>query len=114
MQEEQVRAIFTLAGIEITGLEKIENEYWPEAYTEQREANPWWNVMTPVGTIKLGWRKRVLNIDWTDTSVRAIVTKDSVTKDETHVHAWSMGKAVNYLTEVRRQIDHAAIEAQPE
>lgn len=111
MKEANVLAIFTLAGLEVLETTQIENGYWPGAYAELREANPWWKVLTPVGTIVIGKRKRVFNIDWTDTSVRAVVTDDHVTKSETNVHAWSVGKAVDYLAALRLRIDQAAAKA---
>lgn len=104
MKEATVLAVFALAGIEVLSTTQIENGYWPEAYTERRENNPWWKVLTSVGTITIGKRKRVFNIDWTDTSVRHIVTEDHVTKDETHVHAWTIGKAVDYLAALNLRI----------
>lgn len=87
-----VAAMFALANADVLGIEEIENEYAPG-----EGASPWFKVLTPIGTIKIGNRKRVINIDWTDTDVRHVVTEDHVTKSETHVHAWSVGKAVNYL-----------------
>lgn len=91
--EAQVRAMFLLANIDVLAVEAINNEYSPSLI----DTVPWFKVLTPIGTIKLGNRKRVINIDWTDTDVRHDVTDDHVTKSETHVHAWSVGKAVNYL-----------------
>jgi len=91
--EAQVRALFLLANIDVISVMSIDNEYSPSLI----DTLPWWKVQTPSGTIKLGNRKRVINIDWTDTDVRFVVTEDHVTKSETHVHAWSVGKAVNYL-----------------
>lgn len=96
--EAQVRAMFLLANIDVIAVEAIDNEYSPSLI----DTLPWFKVMTPFGTIKLGNRKRVISIDWTDTDVRHVVTEDHVTKSDRLVHAWSVGKAVNYLTEVQR------------
>jgi hypothetical protein len=60
--------------------------------------DPWWLVRTPAGLVQIGWRKRVINIDWSDTDVRTVVTSDDVTKTETYVHAWSEAKALEYLS----------------
>lgn len=87
-----VVSMFVLANTDVLAVEEIANEY-----TNDEGASPWFKVQTPIGTIKIGNRKRVINIDWTDTDVRHVVTEDHVTKSETHVHAWSVGKAVNYL-----------------
>jgi hypothetical protein len=45
------------------GHKKIPNEYSSDPN------RPWLNVFTPKGTIKIGWRKRVINIDWSETIV---------------------------------------------
>ena len=102
MTEEQARALFLLAGIDVSAVFKIENDYWPSAYVEARQKSPWWLLKTEYGLIRIGWRKRVISIDWTDTSVRKPVTEDDVTKGGTYVHAWTHAKAVEYLAALRR------------
>lgn len=99
MKREEVTALLLLAGITPIGITKITNAYWPmhRDYDEYREANPWWAITVEGGDITIGWRKRVISIDWKMTNRRGVVTKDDVTKDDTMVHAWSMGKAVEYL-----------------
>lgn len=98
MAKEHVEAMFLLAGIPITEMESMPNQYYHE-YTD-----PWWTVSTPKGKIVIGWRKRVLSISWPDTHCAVRVTKDSVTIDDYMVHAWSYAKAVEYLTELRRAL----------
>jgi hypothetical protein len=98
MNEEQARALFLLAGFKATRFHRLENKYWPDAYVEERRNSPWWLVVTEFGPIEIGWRKRVISIRWEDTPARAILTEDSVTKEETLVHAWSYVKALEYLT----------------
>ncbi len=102
MTEEQVRALFTLAEIPVQGVYKIENRYWPESYVELRRDNPWWLVKTPAGLVQIGWRKRVISINWSDTAFRQVITEDDVTKDELMVHAWGWAKALEYMTAWRR------------
>lgn len=105
MTEQQMSAIFLLAGIKVQRAYEIANRYWPdtETYADLRREYPWWLVMTEAGPIVIGWRKRVISIHWEDTEVRAVVTKDDVTKGQTMVHAWSYANAVKYLTEWNRQ-----------
>lgn len=100
MDFEHAKALFLLAGIEARKFHQLANKYWPDAdgYAEVRRENPWWLVETPYGLVEIGWRKRVISIDWNDTPVREIVTEDDVTKDATMVHAWSYAKAVEYLS----------------
>jgi hypothetical protein len=101
---EEALAIFLLAKIEVKETYKIENGYWPDApdYAEVRRASPWWLVLTEYGLIKIGWRKRVINIDWSATGLGAApVTRDDVTQWRQGVHAYSYGKAVDYLSALR-------------
>lgn len=98
MNEEQAKALFLLAGFNVTRLHRLENKYWPDAYVEQRQKSPWWLAITEFGPIEIGWRKRVISISWEDTPARVEVTQDDVTKTDTLVHAWSYVKALEYLT----------------
>lgn len=102
MTEAQARAIFLLAGIDVSAVFQIENGYWPKAYVEAREQSPWWLMKTEHGLIRIGWRKRVISIDWADTAVRLELTADDTTKSDTYVHAWSHHKAVEYLASWNR------------
>lgn len=112
MTEQEARALFLLAGIDVTAVHKIENGYWPEGYIEMRQKSPWWLMKTPAGLVRIGWRKRVISIDWCDTPARIIVTDDDTTKDATLVHAWSHGKAVVYLDSLGREFRRLAAQAQ--
>lgn len=112
MNEEQVKAVFLLAGIEVLGLTKIRNDYWPAHpdYDKDREESPWWIVKTEFGDIKIGWRKRVISIDWSGTPYRMdsksiyeyefhkrpISNKD-VTMWETGIHSWGYPEAIGDL-----------------
>lgn len=95
LTEEEVNLMFQKAGIEIFTKYKIQNEYW-----DMPGAHCWWLVKTKAGMIKVGWRKRVIEISWKDTDIKKIVTKDDVTKNETLVHAWTFDKAIEYLKEL--------------
>lgn len=103
MKEVEVRAIFTLAAVPVQEVYQIENGYWPEAYADLRKANPWWLVKTPTGLVRIGRRKRVITIDWSDTPFRGIVTDDDVTKETYMVYACTLGNAVDYLSTWRRR-----------
>lgn len=115
MKRPDVEALLRLSGIEQDDddcIFEIKNEYC-------NCCDPWWLVKTKWGLIKMGWRKRVMNIEWTDTPYRAGESKfwddrpidsefvgskfikDEVTQGPTNVHAWSYGKAVDYLTHLR-------------
>lgn len=102
---DKFRALFLLAYIPIIREYELPNGYWPEHddYLKIRAENPWLLVITEIGPIKLGWRKRVISISWEDCEVRSIVTEDDVTKSETGVHAYSYLKALEYLIALKQQ-----------
>lgn len=97
MKQEIMLSLFALARIDTSKQWEIRNKYWPPAYVERIANSPWWLVKTTKGIIEIGWRKRVISIDWSDTDIRKIVTLDQVTKDETSVHAYSEEDAITYL-----------------
>jgi hypothetical protein len=112
MDETEVRAIFALAGIAVQSLYEIKNEY------ASNRGDPWWLVKTKWGLIKIGWRKRVINIDWSDTPLRIkkdaireyefhmmpLVVNENITQDDVSIHAWSYGDAVKYVTEFKNRM----------
>jgi hypothetical protein len=97
--ERQFKALFEAAGLPVTRAFRLENCYWPRAHDYQslRNSSPWFLMMTPYGPVMIGWRKRVIHIEWTETGVKGVVTTDDVTKDPQYVHAWTVEKALEYL-----------------
>lgn len=80
-------------------VEQIPNEYWgrdPYGF-----ASPWLIVTTPRGRIKLGWRKRVISIDWSGSDIKEtandLFPNENVTKIDWLIHAWGYEKAKAYL-----------------
>ncbi|KKN08303.1 hypothetical protein LCGC14_1058150 [marine sediment metagenome] len=126
MNEDKMKAIFLLAGLDIESHYELANEYWPDCaeYADVRRASPWWLVKTQYGLIKIGWRKRVINIDWSDTEYRSgvskfadgsdidVLTKDDVTKAESMVHAYGYAKAVQYLSALDLRLQQVAYAAE--
>lgn len=111
LTKEVMLSIFTLAGIKVLNYWELPNEYWPSSatYDEVRKNSPWWLVKTTKGLIKIGWRKKVINIDWSDTGINVVVTEDEVTKDEQMVHAYSVDKAVTYLKSLAVEVNREAV-----
>lgn len=100
MKYNEVIALTVLSKIAHGGVHKTPNLYWPDHpnYDDMREKYPWWVIhVEGGGLITIGWRKRVICIDWSMTNRRGIVTEDDVTKDDTMVHAWTVDKALEYL-----------------
>ena len=113
MKQEHARSLFEMAGLKLSGLYELPNRYWPNTaeYAEIRRESPWWLALTVHGPMVIGWRKRVIMIDWSDTPLRYIVTKDDVTKSETMVHAYFYASALAYLTNLVQMVEHDRIEA---
>lgn len=78
---------------------EIPNEYWPKNYG--LSYYPWFIVTTSIGHIKIGCRKRVIVIDWTDTDVKQsadeLFPDEDVTKINKSIHAWGYDKAREYI-----------------
>lgn len=92
MTKSEVLAIFELAGIKLLNTWEIKNKYM-----STRE-DPWWLVKTEKGMVEIGWRKRVISIDWSDCNTPCVITSDDVTQDDLSIHAYSVAKAVEYMT----------------
>lgn len=76
----------------------IPNGYCSRACCEHL---PWFQMTTRLGVIKIGWRKRVISIDWSDSTVareaKELFAGEDVTKDGRLIHAWGYDKAREYL-----------------
>jgi hypothetical protein len=61
----------------------------------------WFIVTTHVGRIKIGWRKRVILIDWSETqktkTSEELFAAENVTKDKRMIHAWNLTDARRYI-----------------
>ena len=118
MKPDEVQAIFALARIPVLASKALIDGYGYGPHDPRLYETPprcvWWFVKTPFGWIEIGWRKRVISIDWTDTKVRKIITVDYTTKDETSVHAWTEAKAIEYLTALAKADDELSLESRPE
>lgn len=62
---------------------------------------PWFVVTTVRGRIKVGWRKRVIQIDWSDSAIQTdaetLFPDEDVTKGGRTIHAWGVDKARAYV-----------------
>jgi len=98
------RKMFEDAGLTPIYVREIDNKYCGPKCCPNRV---WLLVTTPMGVIEVGWRKRVLVIDW---SVSDVTTKADVlfkdedtTKDDRMIHAWNYEKATAYLKKLGEQ-----------
>ena len=78
-------------------VEDIPNGYCSRGCCRHR---PWFLITTPIGRIKIGWRKRVISITWDETNrpgAEQLFPSEDVTKFDKTVHAWGVEKAKEYV-----------------
>jgi len=96
--EEERVALLSLFGYNAIYVEEIPNGYSDDEYFR---LFPWFIVTTKIGKIKIGWRKRVINIDWSESDVvfeaEDIFPTEDTTKGERYIHAWGYEKAKQYI-----------------
>lgn len=109
---DEVGAIMTLAGFEVSHVWELANGYWPDHPNYDDVRCPWWLFMTEIGPVRIGRRKRVIEIEWEACRVRGVVTADDVTKGDVYVHAWTVEKAIEYLRALRKMAAAQAAEGQ--
>lgn len=82
-------------------VEEIPNGYSDGAYFRNF---PWFVVTTNLGRIKIGWRKSVINIDWSDSTIKIkadnFFPEEVTTKGDRNIHAWSYEKAQEYIDKI--------------
>jgi hypothetical protein len=110
MRRNELDALLLLSRLAplVHTITELPNGYWPKGldYDEIRLSSPWWRLDTKLGPIVIGWRKRVLEINWIGTPIRGHMTgPDDVTSITTYCHAWDYGHALIYLTNLRRALE---------
>lgn len=95
--EERAAIVGLFDGVAIY-VEEIPNGYCSQYCCLQK---PWFVVTTKRGRIQLGWRKRVIQINWAGSDIESraeeLFTGEDVTKGDKMIHAWSYLKAQLYL-----------------
>lgn len=90
--------ILALFGNQLIYVNEIPNGYCSEYCCKHL---PWFIVTTNKGRIKIGWRKRVIHIEWTDTIIEdnaeTLFSEEDVTKYGKVIHAWGYEKAKEYI-----------------
>lgn len=83
-------------------VQELPNGYSPKDSYYSRF--PWFKVYTTKGPITIGWRKRVIQIEWQESDSKVDGKKDfpseDVTKEHHLIHAWSLEKAKEYLDKI--------------
>lgn len=79
-------------------VEDIPNQYDNGPWGKHR---PWFKVTTVYGIFIIGWRKRVISIDWSGVpnskTAEDLFPNEDVTKTAHSIHAWGYDKAAEYL-----------------
>lgn len=93
--------MFDAAKLSPIYVREVDNEYCGPKCCPNRV---WLLVTTRMGVVKIGWRKRVIEIDWSASDVTSttedLFAKEDVTKGERMIHAWGYEKATEYLTAI--------------
>lgn len=84
----------------------------PNEYCQSEFYAPWFITSTPDGDIKIGWRKRVINIEWLDNykAFTETFNSENTTRgfgkygDNRYIHAWGTEKSIEYLDRARKSI----------
>lgn len=83
-------------------VEEIPNGYGPKG--PYFKFSPWFVVTTRQGRIKIGWRRRVLEISWDESNVKLsaeeLFPDEDVTKSGRLIHAWGYEKALEYVNKI--------------
>ncbi|MBR6688458.1 MAG: hypothetical protein IKL68_00370 [Clostridia bacterium] len=87
----------------------------PNGYCSRGCCNhlPWLLCHTPDGDIIIGWRKRVISIEWQENykpfDMNELFADENVTKwietNKCGIHAWGREKAYEYLKKVREKVN---------
>jgi len=98
-EQEFFREVMERSEMPYTSMRAIPNEYHSGLYS-----NPWFIVETQWGPIRMGWRKRVINIDWSNSQIKhdgTVLFKKAydnrITIWETGAHAYGKEQAIEYL-----------------
>lgn len=91
--------------------DKIFVEEIPNGYRDDYSTRllPWFKITTSVGHFVIGWRKNVINIDWSETvgtdTVDNLFPDEDVTKQGKMIHAWGIEKAQEYIDTILAKVD---------
>ena len=98
--------LFEIAGFKSLVLRNIPNQYCLDENCTV--CSDWFYVKTEVGTILIGWRKRVINIDWSETGkdLDKFFWYDNTTQWEHGIHAWGYHKVLEYITKLHQYLSY--------
>lgn len=98
---------FSKAGFPLIYMEQITNEYCV-ADDVGALRSPWYAVTTPLGHFKVGWRRHVIVLDWSRTTVTAQAPRlfpmdhqRGITMEGQTAHCYGYEKLQEYLQTIR-------------
>lgn len=98
MFEDETEELKNLFNGEAIYTKQIENQYSDLGSFKFRK---WLEVTTRKGIIIIGWRKRVINVDWSRSDIKKtayyLFPSENVTKGDYYIHAWGINKAKEYI-----------------
>jgi len=98
---------------DVYDLDELQFKAIPNEYCPCEHCASWFIISTPDGDIKIGWRKRVINIEWLDNykKFEENFKSEDVTRgfgkygdNDRSIHAWSIEKAKEYLIRAKNSI----------
>lgn len=102
VMSQSFKDIFLNAGYKKLDIAPTKNEYCGCEYCA-----PWYFVKTEIGVFKIGWRKRVINIEFrpknpkkNKINISQLFENEDVTKGNDSIHAWGYEKAMEYLKKI--------------
>jgi hypothetical protein len=97
-ERNRMEDVFAKAGYSKVNLITRKNAYCPCDVCP-----PWYLAQVDnITPITIGWRKRVINIDWEESGkdLAGLFTSEDVTKGSGYIHAWGYDKAAEYLSKI--------------
>lgn len=104
MARVEKNSILSCFGPHVFYVDEIPNGYCNQACCSMK---PWFIVTTSIGRFKIGWRKRVIHLEWTETQVQykaSDLFTDDVTKEARMIHAYGYDKAKEYIDRIFKQV----------
>ena len=88
-------------------LSLVDNQYWPRGYTKLIAENPWYKIMGSElfkGEVVFGPRKRVWQIDWSNTNLKArgkdMVLDPGNTHEYKLCHVWDQTRLHEIIAKI--------------
>ena len=110
--EKDARSYLELAGFKVDFIWETLNPYWRYRYldAERRECamGSAYLLRTEHGIIRIGWRKRVMEVDWESTKLRKIVDKErenETTSMQDCFHAYNVVELIQRLQELKKNFE---------